>query len=279
LPAAVVSFAPHPLEVLRPGNAPPLLSTDDEKLALLAEAGVNYVLVIPFTSELSRFGAEQFVDEILLGRARMAELFIGYDHGFGRGRAGDADTLREIGARRGFAVNVVPPVLGSDQRPISSTKVRSAIVSGDLSTATDALGRFYSLSGEVVRGAGRGRLLGFPTVNVSLPGGRKLLPAEGVYAVRAHTQRGAFGGMLHLGPRPTFSEYEVMLEANLFDVDADFYGQLVTLEFVARLRDVVRFDGPDSLREQVALDEAEARRALTMWLQPNNMDSFTRNHT
>jgi riboflavin kinase/FMN adenylyltransferase len=205
----------------------------------------------------------------------MRELLIGYDHGFGRGRAGDAGILQTIGSRRGFGVTVVPPVMGSDERPISSTSIRRAIAGGDLARAADSLGRPYSVSGVVRRGDGRGKQIGFPTINVALPAARKLLPPQGVYAVQAQTPLGSFGGMMNLGPRPTFQQMEVALETHLFDVNADFYDKPVRLDLITRLRDTVRFAGVDELRSQLAHDETAARRALTEWLQPHNMNSFT----
>jgi riboflavin kinase/FMN adenylyltransferase len=277
LPSVVVSFAPHPLEIVSPGDAPPLLTTAEEKAELLALAGVNYLMVMPFDHALRQLSAEQFVHSVLLARARTRKLLIGYDHGFGRGRAGDAEVLQLLGARIGFTVTVVPPVLGAGDVPISSTVARKAIATGDLTSAAWALGRNYSAAGTVVHGAGRGRQLGYPTINISLPSERKLMPPHGVYAVVVHTPLGSFGGMLHLGPRPTFDEGEISLEANLFDVDGDFYGSHVRVDFVKLLRGIDRYPDAEGLRRQIALDEDAARGALTTWLDPNNIDSYTRN--
>jgi riboflavin kinase / FMN adenylyltransferase len=277
LPTLVVSFNPHPLEILKPEDAPALLTTWEEKLELIVQSGVNYLLVVPFTQRLSQLSAEDFVESVLIRRARMHDLLIGHDHGFGRGRAGDPEVLQLMGARNGFSVTVVPPVVGADNRPVSSTTVRRAISEGNLDLAAQALGRPYSADGIVSHGAGRGRQLGFPTINVALPSPRKLLPPNGVYAVRAHTPSGVFGGMLNLGARPTFSEYDVTLEAHLFDVSADFYNARVRIEFVSRLRDIVRFSGVDELREQITRDEVAARRALTPVIESNNINSYIRN--
>jgi riboflavin kinase/FMN adenylyltransferase len=275
LPSVVVSFDPHPLEIVNPAAAPPLLTLTGEKLELLANAGVNYMLMLRFTETLRRFSAEQFVREILLRRARVVELLIGYDHGFGRGRTGDTEVLRMIGKREGFSVSVVPAFMGSDARPISSTSVRRLVAGGDLSRAADALGRSYSVSGEVVPGARRGRTIGFPTINVSPPGVRKLLPPQGVYSVLVQTPLGVFGGMMNLGSRPTFAEAELSLEAHLFDAGMDLYGAHVRVDFVSRLRDTMRFSGVDELRAQLGRDEIQARSALTPWLHSNNIDSCT----
>jgi len=260
----LLTFEPHPLELLKPAGAPLLLTTRDEKLAAIATTGVDYVAVLPFTRELANHSAEQFVDLLLLDRFRMAELLIGHDHGFGRGRAGDVETLRLLGADRGFAVDVVAPVETSDGQPVSSTRIRHAVSAGDLEMAEAALGRMYSVSGTVVAGEARGRALGFPTINVLPESERKLLPPDGVYAVYVETPRGAFGGMLNLGGKPTFGDERRTIEAHLFDASGDFYGCVVQVGFVARLRDTKRFDSVADLMAQLAEDEKGARRALTL---------------
>jgi riboflavin kinase/FMN adenylyltransferase len=267
----LLTFDPHPLELLHPAKAPLLLTTRDEKLAAIACTGIDYVAVLPFTRALADHSARQFVDLILRERFRMAELLIGHDHGFGRGRAGDVDTLRTLGAEEGFAVDVVEPIATDDGLAVSSTRIRQAIASGDLATAEAGLGRRYSLSGTVVAGEARGRGLGFPTLNV-LPGSpRKLLPPDGVYAVLVETPRGRFGGMMNLGGRPTFGDERRTIEAHLFDSSGDFYGDAVQVAFVARLRDTLRFDGAAALMAQLALDETAARRALTQVAESANL--------
>jgi len=262
LPAVLVTFDPHPLQVVNPAAAPPLLTVGVEKSEILAESPIDYVVVLPFTKTLMTYGADDFVDLVLRERLGLQDLLIGYDHGFGRGRSGDATVLQALGATRGFGVEVVPPVLGGDGRPISSTTIRRAIAGGDLVRAADGLGRPYSASGVVEQGAQRGRTLGFRTLNVALPPAHKLMPPEGVYAVRAQTPRGTFGGMMNLGPRPTFGETDAKLEAHLFDVDEDFYGMRVRIDFVARLRETRKFDSLDALKAQLARDEQAARASL-----------------
>ena len=202
------------------------------------------------------------MDEVLIARLGMRELLIGHDHGLGRGRAGDVEVLRGLGASRGFVVDVVPAVQGRDGRPISSTSIRRAVAGGDLARAADGLGRPYSVSGVVVPGAGRGRLLGFHTLNLRPPSPRKLLPPQGVYAVRAQTANGSFDGMLNLGPRPTFGETATTLEAHLFDADGQWYGTRVRIDFVARLRDTRKFSSADALMQQLRRDEQTARAVI-----------------
>jgi riboflavin kinase/FMN adenylyltransferase len=263
LHSVLVTFDPHPLEIVRPDDAPPLLTVGHEKLEIVAQSGINYMAIVPFTDTLRRFSAAQFVDEVLLRRFHVRELVIGYDHHFGRGREGSADVMRALGQRRGFSVEVVGPVSAGNTAPVSSSRIRRAVAAGSLDEAGEMLGRPYSVSGTVRQGDRRGRLLGFPTINLGSPPPRKLLPPTGVYAVRVHSSGGAFGGMMNLGGRPTFGDLEVSLEVHLFDADVDLYGRYVSIEFIRFLRDTRRFDGPEALIAQLQRDAASARAALT----------------
>lgn len=263
LPSLLLTFDPHPLEVVNSAAAPPLLTSREEKIEILAATGLDYVAVLPFTRQLADYSAEQFVELVLRRRFRMRELLIGYDHGFGRSRAGDVNVLQELGARDGFEVNVVEAVQAPDGHSISSTAIRRSVAGGDLDKAADSLGRLYSVGGTVTPGDQRGRRLGFPTINLTPPP-RKLLPPEGVYAARAQTPRGTFGAMLNLGPRPTFGDSTAGIEAYLFDTDVDLYGAHVRLELVSRLRDTRKFPDASALVEQIKRDEIAARSALTV---------------
>jgi riboflavin kinase/FMN adenylyltransferase len=262
VPSVVVTFDPHPLEVVNPAAAPPLLTERSEKLAIFAQAGVSYVAVLPFTRALAAFEAERFVDEVLLGRFAMRELLVGHDHGFGRGRMGDIEVLRSLGERRGFQVTVLPPVFAAEGHAISSTAIRRAVAGGDLARAAAGLGRPYSLSGVVVRGDQRGRTIGFPTLNLGPVSARKLLPPDGVYAVRVQLPEGEFGGMLNLGPRPTVGDDRRRVETHVFDASRDWYGAHVRLDFVRYLRGTRPFAGLEALKAQLAQDERDARAAL-----------------
>ena len=262
LPSVLVTFEPHPLEVVNPPAAPLLLSTTTEKLQLVAECGVDYAVVLPFTSSLAALAPTAFVEAVLLERYCVRELLIGHDHGFGRGRSGDVSVLRRLGERYDFSVDMVEAV-AVEGTPVSSSSIRRAIAAGDLENARRSLGRRYAFTGRVVRGDQRGARLGFPTLNISLGSARKLLPPVGVYAVLLESERGAFGGMMNLGPRPTFDDSDVSLEVHLFDATGDWYGYPVRVEFVSRLRDTIRFASADALVAQLRADEHAARAALT----------------
>jgi riboflavin kinase / FMN adenylyltransferase len=259
--SVLVTFDPHPLAVVNPAAAPPLLTTGPERREILAQTGLDYAVLLRFDHRLAELAAEDFVREILLRRCGMRELVIGYDHGFGRGRQGDVAMLRRLGATDGFSVDVVPEVQ-VDGHPVSSTLVRRAVAGGDLDRAASLLGRPYYLTAEVVPGDGRGRTIGFPTANLGRVPPRKLLPPDGVYAVRVEWRGGRADGMMNQGGRPTFQQGERSLEVHLLDWEGPLYGEWLKVEWVARLRDVRRFASADALRAQLERDRHAARAAL-----------------
>jgi riboflavin kinase / FMN adenylyltransferase len=260
--AVVVTFDPHPLRIVRPAAAPQLLTTPSEKIEILAQTEVGVVAFLHFTPELAAYPPRRFVQEFLLGRFHMRHLVIGYDHGFGSGRTGDVETLRAIGGELGFAVAVVPPVSADGGPAISSSRIRRALHTGDVAAAARGLGRPYSLTGTVVRGEGRGRRLGFATANIYVDHPDKLIPHEGIYAVRAALRDRFADGVLHLGLRPTFAGLPPSIELHLFDFAGDLYGTRVRVEFHARIRDVARFDSADALVRAMEADCAQARLLL-----------------
>jgi riboflavin kinase/FMN adenylyltransferase len=259
--SVLVTFDPHPLEVVNPAAAPPLLTTGPERREALAQTGLDWVVLLRFDRALAALGPEAFVREVLVAGCGVRELVIGYDHGFGRGRSGDVETLRRLGGQYGFAVDVVGPVDAGGMR-VSSTLIRRAVAGGDLDTARRLLGRPYAVTAPVGRGAGRGRQLGVPTINLEGVSPRKLLPPDGVYAVRVEWRGGTAGGMMNQGGRPTFGEQGRALEVHLLGVDADLYGEWVRVSWVRRLRDVTRFPTPGALRAQLERDRAAAQAAL-----------------
>jgi len=263
LTSVLVTFEPHPLAVVNPAAAPKLLTLPDEKRQLVeAQGGGIEFVQMPFTPQVAQLDAEAFVRR-LREQFALRELVMGYDHGFGRGRAGDVELVQRLGTTDGFGVAVVDAVRDNGQ-PISSTLIRTAVAHGDLDAAARWLGRSYGIRGTVVRGAGRGRTIGVPTINLEAPDARKLLPPDGVYAVRVTVGTGSttHGGMMNQGPRPTFGEQTRTLEIHLFDFDGELYGETVDVQWVRRLRAVQAFPSREALVAQLERDRQAARATL-----------------
>jgi len=260
LTSVLVLCDPHPLEVVNPAAAPKLLTLPDEKRELLAGAGLDRVVVLPFTREVAQQSPEEFIRGLRAEQA-LKLLVIGYDHAFGRGRSGDEALVRRLGAAAGFDVVVVDAVR-EDGQPVSSTLIRAAVAHGDLAGAARWLGRPYGLRGQVVPGAGRGRTIGVPTLNLAPPDARKLLPPDGVYGVWVWWRGTRYGGMMNQGPRPTFAEQGRTLEVHVFDFAGELYGETVRVEWVQRLRDVQAFPSRDALVAQLERDRQAARASL-----------------
>ena len=268
----VVTFDPHPQVVLQRPDKPPvqILSTAAEKIALLQHENVDRVLVIPFTLEFSRRASENFVREILCQRVGLQAMVVGHDHGFGKNREGDFATLQRLGAELGFAVHEVPPFeLGGVT--LSSSKVREALLNGEVEKAVEYLGRQYVLSGSVEHGDERGRTLGFPTANLQMPDDNKLTPANGVYAVWVEIVDAAaarpeaakkYPAMLNIGLRPTFGKLTRTIEAHLLDFSGELYGATLNVYLVKRLRNEQKFESPAALVAQLYRDQEAARQAL-----------------
>lgn len=259
----VVTFDPHPREVLR-GQPVPLLTTLDERAELLAALGVERFVVLPFSRDLSLLEPEAYVADVLAGRVGMREIVIGYDHRFGRKARGDRALLEALAPEHEFSVDVIPEQIEGDVT-VSSTEIRRLLLEeGDARRASVLLGRPYRITGTVVRGDGRGRTIGYPTANVQPAEPRKLVPRLGVYAVRATLADGRqVGGMMNVGRRPTFeTDGAATVEVHLFDVEEDLYGRPLAVDLVERLRDEQRFSGVDALVDQLGRDREAARRAL-----------------
>ena len=275
LPCVLVTFDPHPAEVVRPGSHPAQLTTLRRRAELAEQFGVDVFCVLPFTPEVARIPPDQFAHEILVERLHAAMVVVGHNFTFGHKAAGTVDVLEELGGRFGFEVESDPLLTGyaecaPGEEPVtfSSTFIRSCVDAGEVVTARAALGRHHRLEGIVVRGAGRGGSeLGFPTANLSPPA-YSAIPADGVYACWfTHWHRGedegqTLGAAVSVGSNPTFSGTERTVEAYVLDVDADFYGEHVALDFVRRLRPMVRFDSVDELVARMNQDVAETREAL-----------------
>lgn len=262
--SVLFTFHPHPRMVLFPNdNDLKLLSTQREKIELLEKAGVDHLLIIPFSRTFSRMKALEYVRDVLVGALNVHAVVIGYDHRFGRNREGDLAMLRQLGEAYDFLVEEIP-AQEIDHVKVSSTKVRAALLAGEVHLANDLLGYPYAFSGVVVKGDQRGRTIGFPTANVALVDPHKLVPGNGVYAVEVDIRGERLRGMMNIGVRPTVEErQEPVIEVNLFDLDRDLYGEPMTVLVRHRLRSEMRFDGLDALKQQLALDRTAAIQALS----------------
>jgi riboflavin kinase/FMN adenylyltransferase len=261
LASVVLSFDPHPAEVVRPGSHPAMLTSPRRKAELLEVLGVDVACVLPFTLEFSRLGPAEFVHQVLVEHLHAAVVVVGDNFRFGHKAAGDVPLLRELGARFGFATEGVP-IVGSDETVFSSTFIRSCIDAGDVVAAGRALGREHRVEGVVVRGDRRGRELGYPTANLE-PAPYAAVPADGVYAGRLLCQGRTWPAAVSIGSNPTFEGRERRIEAYILDFDGDIYGERVAVDFVARLRGMERFDTVEALKAQMALDVGDTRRLLT----------------
>ena len=251
----VIIFSPHPREVLR-GQKVPLINTIDEKHQLLSDLGIDLVIVLPFTKQVASIPAKQFLEDVLIGQLGMAGLILGYDHSFGKDREASDESLAIAAAEHGFVFERQVAVK-ADEEIISSSKIRDLLLDGSLEKANSALGRPYSLSGTVVEGHKRGRRIGFPTANLSVGEKNKVIPGNGVYAVKGKVE-GYFeaDGMLNIGVRPSFDDGEERsIETFFFDSDLDLYGKELSLTIYKKLRDELKFDSLEELKNQLAQDE------------------------
>jgi riboflavin kinase/FMN adenylyltransferase len=256
--ALACTFDRHPMEVLQPDRAPMPITTLEERLELIAGTGIDTTVVIPFTPAVASVEAKAFVQDVLIGTLQAREIVVGFNHRFGRGARGDAQLLESLAAPLGFRAHIVPALL-VDGVAVSSSEIRAALQRGDLPKAERLLGRPYSIRGEVVRGAGRGRTLGFPTANVKTE--RPLGLPVGVYVCRLLVGARQHQAVVNVGYRPTFGETDLSVEAHVLDFAGDLYDQRVTLTFLRRLREERKFPSVDALKEQIALDVAAARAA------------------
>jgi len=257
--SALVTLHPHPKVVLRPTSSLRYLSTIEERLDWLAPLGLDYVVVFPFSLETSQMRAREFV-QLLVDRLRLVEIFCGKDFALGYKREGNVEFLRALGREQGFAVTVADPHALEGQI-VSSTRVRELIAQGEIDEATRLLGRSPSVRGRVIEGDRRGRALGFPTANLAIAE-RRLIPADGIYAVRVRIGDAWFGGAANIGTRPTFDKGQRLVEVYVLDFDGDLYDQVIEVQFVKRLRAELKFENVNALVEQMKRDVAEARVVL-----------------
>jgi riboflavin kinase/FMN adenylyltransferase len=260
--SVVLTLWPHPRMVLhQEGEHFRLLNTLDEKKELLEQAGLDHLIVFPFTPEFSRLSSCDFIREILVRKCRISHLIVGYNHRFGRDRKGDFAKLKECASRYDFEIEQLE-AFGTGPDQISSTGIRDLLLKGNIRQANSLLGWDYGFSGNVVGGSRLGSTLGFPTANITLEEEYKLMPPDGVYAVRAELKGLWYRGMMNIGNRPTVNDDPVSktIEVHLFDFERDIYQEKIRVSFVARLRDERKFDGIEALKEQLAQDRSETLR-------------------
>ncbi|CAN5315798.1 bifunctional riboflavin kinase/FAD synthetase [soil metagenome] len=258
----VITFWPHPRLVLKPDDDKlKLLNTFEEKVELLKEQGIQHLLRIPFTKEFSQLSSMDFIKTILVEDIGTKKLVIGYDHRFGKNREGSFDQLKVNCSQYGFDVEEISRQ-DIDDVAVSSSQIRQALDEGDVTTAKQLLGGSYSITGRIVKGDQIGRQIGFPTANIDIDSHYKLVPAEGIYAVRVSHAGHSHDGMLYIGNRPTVDGTKKVIEVNIFDFNKDIYGENLSVYFEKFLRGDVKFESLEALKEQLKKDEKLAKEAL-----------------
>jgi len=258
----VLTFWPHPrMVVSEDSHGLQLLSTIEEKIELFRDLKIDHLIISPFTRAFSELSPAEFIQQVLVDKIGTKRFVIGYDHRFGRNRAGSFDFLKKVAPDYGFEVEEIPRQ-DIDALAISSTRIRKALLAGDVKEASDLLGRPYQFSGVVVKGKQLGRTLGYPTANIEVKENYKLIPENGVYAVKVKHKETVLNGMLNIGVRPTVDGTNRSIEVNLFDFDQDVYGERLTVALVAYLRPEMKFSSLDELVAQIEKDEEQAAHAL-----------------
>jgi riboflavin kinase/FMN adenylyltransferase len=259
--SVAITFAPHPLQVIRPDIGIKLISTCDQKRELIAMANIDVLVIIPFTREFAHMPAADFVDTVLRRTIGVEELVVGYDYAFGKGRQGDIPFLRAQGEEKGFRVSVVDPFY-VDELLVSSTMIRKLVNEGRMSDVKKLLGRPYQIRGEVQVGQQRGgKLLGFPTANLHIAED-DLCPRHGVYVTQVVYDGRCYGGVLNIGRNPTFDGKKVSAETHIFDFNQDIYGKPIKINLLQHLRDEKKFSGPEALIRQISQDIEAAHEVL-----------------
>lgn len=259
--SVAITFAPHPLQVIRPGIGIKLISTCEQKRELIAMANIDVLVIIPFTKEFAHMPAADFVDTVLRGIIGVEELVVGYDYAFGKGRQGDIPFLRAQGEEKGFKVSVVEPFYVNEML-VSSSMIRKLVSEGRMRDVKKLLGRPYQIRGEVQVGHRRGgKLLGFPTANLHIAED-DLCPRHGVYVSQVIYDGKCYGGVLNIGRNPTFEDNKVSAETHIFDFNQDIYGKPIKINLLQYLRDETKFSGPEELIRQITQDIEEAHQIL-----------------
>lgn len=257
--SVVITFSPHPRVFF--GENVFLINSLDEKIKLLAQTGIDYLLILPFNETLANLEAEEFIENIYIKAIQTKKLVIGYDHHFGKNRRGNFKFLQENIEKYPFEIEEIS-AQDIEEVTISSTKIRKALLEGDIHTANLYLGYHYTFSGKVVQGDQIGRTIGYPTANLRLIDENKIIPANGIYAVKVRWQEEEFGAMLYIGNRPSLTNNEKRIEVNIFEFDKDIYGETLEVEFLDFIRSDAKLEGLDALKERLAQDKSETLKIL-----------------
>ncbi len=262
--SVVLTFSPHPRTVLFPeGNNLRLINSLDEKINRFKKAGIDHLIIYPFTKEFSRITALEYVRDFLVKEIKVSTLIIGYDHQFGRNREGNFEYLKELSELYEFEIKEIS-AQDINNINVSSTKIRKAIENGNIALANEYLGYRFPLKGKVIEGKKLGNTIGFPTANLAIEDKLKIIPKIGAYAISAMVDGVQFHGMLNIGKNPTVAnEDDIKIEVHLFDFNKDIYGETIRIEFVKRLRDEVKFNSVEELKQQLTKDKATAQTILS----------------
>jgi riboflavin kinase/FMN adenylyltransferase len=260
----LITFDPHPRTILFPeDHGLQLLNTPDEKIALLEKEGIDHLVILPFTKEFSRLSSLDFIKNILIDGIGTKYLVIGYNHRFGKNREGSFEHLKDFAPEYGFEIIEIS-AQDLDEVAVSSTKIRTALLHGDVSLASRFLGKPYSLAGKVIEGKQLGRTIGYPTANIQIQHDLKLVPQDGVYAVWVWIQNNKYGGMLNIGQNPTVEGKERSIEVNIFDFSESIYNQIISVQFVDKLRDEVKFNSLEELKSCLYMDKLQTLQILSL---------------
>ena len=262
LESTILTFFPHPRMVLQKNVEIKLINTIDEREAILSNSDINNLVVKKFTKEFSKLSAHDYVKQILVDGLNAKHIIIGYDHRFGKNRRANIEDLKVFGNEYGFIVEEIA-VKDIDDVAVSSTKIRTALLQGDIETANSYLGYTFFITGNIIRGKGIGKELGFPTANLNVKEHYKLIPKNGVYTVKSKINNKDVYGMMNIGTNPTFNEENQSIEIHFFDINQNLYNKVLKIEILKRLRDEKKFDTIEDLKSQLHIDQLNAKQYLT----------------
>ena len=261
LSSVVLSFFPHPRIILNKYNDIKMIDTLDEKIDHLEKIGIDHLIIHPFDKKFSLLSADQFIKEYLVEKLKLKHIVIGYDHRFGKGREASVTDLKEYSREFNFVVDEID-AQEIEKIAISSTKIRNSINAGDLKTTKTYLGRFFNITGKVVKGDGLGKQINYPTANISIEENYKIIPKDGVYYIKTRIDNKLFNGMMNIGHRPTIGAKEKSIEVYLFNFDRDIYDKIISIDVVEKIRDEKKFSSIEALKTQLARDEEHCLKLI-----------------